>query len=116
MIASKKLSVSYQKESSLSPHPPSTPHPPKKYYINIIHIGRNTAKLGTSKYKITFNGKHNVSDAMGNEVSVVRWKTCKFLRHIPQTEQIELKPFDRMFLPTYYTLCLTMIVSNDFSI
>ena len=91
MIAWKELLLLLESQSV---HLPS----PKNHYSHDICIDSETPIFATSKSRITYIGKYNVTDEIKNEMMAVHWRIFLFFFYqIPVQNQLQLIPCGKCF-------------------
>jgi len=70
---------------------------PKNQYTKDISLSTDTPIFATSKSKIRYTGKFNVTDKMEDDMMDARWKFFEFFYQIPQSDQKDLVPCPKCF-------------------
>ena len=70
---------------------------PKNQFSSDVIIAKDTPIFASSKSRITYAGKFNVSDEREAEMMAIRWKVIEFNHQIPESEQKRISPCSRCF-------------------
>ena len=70
---------------------------PKNQFSSDVIISKDTPIFASSKSRITYVGKFNVSDERETEMMTIRWKVIEFNHQIPEWEQKRPNPCARCF-------------------
>ena len=69
----------------------------KNQFSSDVIIAKDTPIFASSKSRITYVGKFNVSDERETEMMAIRWKVIEFNHQIPKREQKKILPCARCF-------------------